>query len=231
MKGTETLAQTLRQTSRQLLKQTLGQTLAQRQNGQRRAAKAALLATAACAAAATSYVAGAESSPVIRAPIATPATPAAAAVPVAAAGCVWPVADSVEALLQAETEIALRTRRGSPLSASRLSGPAQESTLASASLSPSPSASASPTAGLEHADRVAVAAIYGVGRALHVDVRINGQLARYHKGQRWPEHAPSGGAGVYALAAVLGECVRLQSAASARVICLDALGSMEAKRN
>ncbi|WP_143277704.1 hypothetical protein [Bordetella genomosp. 10] len=132
------------------------------------------------------------------------------------AGCAWPVADSVEALLQAETEAALRARRGMAADRGRVDvvvpGPA-------------------PARGPAHADRVAVAAIYGVGRRLHVDVRINGQIARYRKDQRWPEHAPGGGAGVYALAAVLGECVHLQGGDGARIACLDAGAAPEARRH
>ncbi|MFC4274752.1 hypothetical protein [Achromobacter aloeverae] len=136
--------------------------------------------------------------------------------PPAADACAWPVAGSVEALLQAETAAALRARLGVGSDRSHMDG------AAGPSLAPSPA---------PHADRVAVAAIYGVGRRLHVDVHINGQVARYRAGRRWPEHAPGGGAGVYALAAVLGECVRLQGGDGARIACLDAKGHREERRN
>ncbi|WP_198952731.1 MULTISPECIES: hypothetical protein [unclassified Achromobacter] len=152
--------------------------------------------------------------------------------PAADAGCAWPVAGSVEALLQAETEVALRARRGDRLG---IGSPPMPGPGSGAGVGPGLGAGRGPGPGpdtrSDQPDRVAVAAIYGVGRRLHVDVRINGQLARYRKGQRWPEHAPSGGAGVYALAAVLGECVRLQSGTHAQVTCLDAPRSLEERRN
>ncbi len=134
------------------------------------------------------------------------------------APCAWPVEQSVEALLQAETEAVLRTRQGLP--------PAQPAGRKAAFRTPDNAVArgALTTAGDAHGDHVAVTAIYGVGRRLHVDVRINGRVARYRPGRRWPEHAPGGGAGVYALAAVLGECVRLQGTAGTRLACLDAAG-------
>lgn len=191
-----------------------------RRCGTRRwASQAALLAAAACAAGS-----------------------ARSDTPAADAGCAWPVAGSVEALLQAETEAALRARRADRFGAGSLaeprpglgpgpgSGPGAGPGFGPGS-GPGPGPGPGAPTRSDQADRLAVAAIYGVGRRLHVDVRINGQMARYRKGQRWPEHAPSGGAGVYALAAVLGECVRLQSGASARVACLDSPRPMEGNRN
>jgi hypothetical protein len=121
----------------------------------------------------------------------------------------------VEALLQAETEAAMQAR------------PSVFNHRTPSPRGPIPHA---PPTGPDTSDHVAVAAIYGVGRRLHVDLRINGQLARYRNGQRWPEHAPKGGDGVYALAAVRGECVRLLGDAAARIACLDADASTDAKR-
>ncbi|ALM83755.1 hypothetical protein [Bordetella sp. N] len=135
------------------------------------------------------------------------------------AGCAWPIAGSVEALLQAETEAVLQARPGvfkHQTSSSR------------GGMRPGPGPETDPGPGKP--DHVAVAAIYGVGRRLHVDVRINGQIARYRNGRRWPEHAPKGGAGIYALAAVQGECVRLRSGAVARVACLDSDATADARR-
>ena len=114
----------------------------------------------------------------------------------------WPDADIVDELLRRETRAALTAqaqRRGSPRGP--LSRPDADTPV-----------EAQP-------DRIDLAAIYGVGKRLDVEVLVNGRRLRYRHGRKWPEEAPDGD-GAYALRAIQGNCITLDSAGGNRRACL-----------
>jgi len=92
-------------------------------------------------------------------------------------------------------------------------------------LATTPQAGDSPVRGRspDAVDRLDVLAIYGVGKALHADVSVNGRLVRYRAGRAMPV---AGGGAVpgesYALVAIDGPCVRLRRAGEPRTACLSA---------
>jgi len=71
-------------------------------------------------------------------------------------------------------------------------------------------------------DRVDVIAIYGVGRALHADVSINGATWRYRQGRHWPLGVAAGQPAEpgYALVGIDLPCVRLRRDGGVRTACL-----------
>jgi hypothetical protein len=68
-------------------------------------------------------------------------------------------------------------------------------------------------------DRIDLAAIYGIGKRLDVELLVNGRRLRYRHGRKWPEEAPDGD-GAYALRAIQGQCVMLDGAGGNRRVCL-----------
>lgn len=114
----------------------------------------------------------------------------------------WPDADIVDELLRRETRAALAAQAQRRGSARRpLSGPESDTP-----------AEAQP-------DRIDLAAIYGVGKRLDVEVLVNGRRLRYRHGRKWPEEAPDGD-GTYALRAIQGNCITLDGAGGNRRACL-----------
>jgi hypothetical protein len=115
----------------------------------------------------------------------------------------WPEAPSVNELMQAELQAALLTQR------QRTPGRARAT-------------AADPVAGIADepaADRVDLAAIYGVGKRLKVELIVNGQARRYEHGKKWSDE----GAGIknaYALVGIDGRCVKLDGAGGIRTVCL-----------
>jgi hypothetical protein len=118
----------------------------------------------------------------------------------------WPDSDIVDELLRRETRAALaaqQQRRGPPRGA-RLSMESDASTAMLPDAQP---------------DRVDLAAIYGIGKRLDVEVLVNGQRLRYRHGSKWPDDAPDGD-GAYALLAIQGNCVTLDRVGANRRACL-----------
>lgn len=104
----------------------------------------------------------------------------------------WPEASTVDELLRRETRAALALQQRRPVLADLPdeSGPHRPS-------------EAQP-------DRIDLAAIYGVGKRLHVEVLFNGQRLRYRHGRKWPDEAPDG-LGAFALRSIEGTCVKLDT--------------------
>ncbi|WP_066634458.1 hypothetical protein [Bordetella sp. H567] len=127
---------------------------------------------------------------------------AGAVPPDAAAAPGWPDADIVDQLLRRETRAALAEhahRRGAPPDP-----PARTESRAAAQAQP---------------DRIDLAAIYGIGKRLDVEVLVNGQRLRYRHGRKWPEESPDG-EGAYALRGIHGSCILLDSPGGNRRACL-----------
>ncbi|ANN71439.1 hypothetical protein [Bordetella bronchialis] len=114
----------------------------------------------------------------------------------------WPDTDLVDELLRRETRAAFaaQARR-------------QAARDAAGATNPPPAQADVPT------DRIDLAAIYGVGKRLDVEVLFNGRRLRYRHGREWPEEAPNG-EGAYALRGIQGSCVVLDGASGNRRICL-----------
>ncbi|WP_459614618.1 hypothetical protein [Bordetella sp. 2513F-2] len=124
----------------------------------------------------------------------------------------WPESDTVLDLLRADARAAAAAQRFQHAPAwlpANVQGPA-----------------AGPAAGMpamQRDEQVELLAIYGVGRALHADVSVNGAIWRYRQGSPWP----LGTAGVeghpgYGLQAIVLPCVRLRKQEALRVACLRA---------
>lgn len=115
----------------------------------------------------------------------------------------WPEAQSVNELMQAELRAALLAQR------QRQPGRAR-------------AAAADPAGGIADepaADRVDLAAIYGVGKRLKVELIVNGQARQYGHGKKWSDE----GAGIkdaYALVGIDGRCVKLDGPGGIRTVCL-----------
>jgi hypothetical protein len=118
----------------------------------------------------------------------------------------WPDTDIVDELLRRETRAAL-------LAQARRRGMAWAMAPGSASRA-DPDAPAEP-----QPDRLDLAAIYGVGKRLDVEVVVNGRRLRYRHGRKWPEESPDG-EGAYALRAIQGHCVLLDRDGGNRRVCL-----------
>jgi len=128
---------------------------------------------------------------------------------------VWAEGDTVRDLLRADAQAA---RAAPPLrqAADWLEAPAGGARRASAG--PADEASA--------ADRIDVVAIYGVGKALHADISVNGRIARYRAGRAAPlTSAPPLAGDSYALQAIEVPCVRLRKAGAPYTACLLHSGS------
>ena len=69
------------------------------------------------------------------------------------------------------------------------------------------------------ADRVDVVAIYGVGKALHADISVNGRVSRYRAGRAAPLASASPGDS-YVLQAIDVPCVRLRKSGEPHTACL-----------
>jgi len=120
----------------------------------------------------------------------------------------WAEGDTVRDLLRADAQ------------AARAARPLQR---AADWLGRAPQAEVSATPGHlpDAADRIDVMAIYGVGKALHADISVNGRLARYRAGRERPVAGGHPGAGdPYALVAIDGPCVRLRKAGQPHTACL-----------
>lgn len=141
---------------------------------------------------------------------AAPGSPATAAMPAAQAQPAWPESDTVLDLLRADARAAAAQRLGRAQDWLPPSSPAQGPARASV---PGPSG--------RDADSVDVLAIYGVGRALHADVSVNGAVWRYRQGRHWPLGvAGQNGEPRYALIAIDLPCVRLRRQDDVRTVCL-----------
>lgn len=74
-------------------------------------------------------------------------------------------------------------------------------------------------------DQLEVLAIYGVGRSLHADIVINGELWRYRQGRHWPLGiADAMGEPRYSLVSIEQPCVRLRWQEALRTACLHSKG-------
>ena len=135
-----------------------------------------------------------------------PATPAATRVMPDAAD--WAEGDTVRDLLRADAQVA---RAMSPLQQAADWLPTAMHARGAPSHVRTPDA-------MDHID---VQAIYGVGKALHADISVNGRLARYRAGRAMPleSSGPPGGE-PYALLGIDAPCVRLRKAGEPHTACL-----------
>lgn len=134
----------------------------------------------------------------------------------------WPDAGAVEELLRRETRAALAMqRRRERMNEIRLdaSAPNGARTAGVAEPAGERKAASGDADGDGPASRIDLAAIYGVGKRLHVEILHNGRRLRYRHGKKWPDEAPDG-AGAYALRAIEGSCVRLDRTGDQRRVCL-----------
>ncbi|MBV7482367.1 hypothetical protein KW845_05365 [Bordetella sp. BOR01] len=69
-------------------------------------------------------------------------------------------------------------------------------------------------------DRIDVMAIYGVGKALHADISVNGRVSRYRAGHAMPLLGSPLAGESYALLAIEAPCVRLRKAGERYTTCL-----------
>jgi len=130
----------------------------------------------------------------------------------------WPESDTVLDLLRADARAALAGKRmeraqdwlatpGTVMSAPRMS----------------PGTHAGQAGNVR--DQLEVLAIYGVGRSLHADIMINGELWRYRQGRHWPLGiADAAGEPRYSLVSIEQPCVRLRWQESLRTACLHSKG-------
>ncbi|WP_242697265.1 hypothetical protein [Bordetella petrii] len=133
----------------------------------------------------------------------------------AAPEAVWAEGDTVRDLLRADAQAA----RAAP-------PPRQAADWLEAPAGGAPRASAGPADEASAADRIDVMAIYGVGKALHADISVNGRVARYRAGRAAPlASAPLAGDS-YALQAIEVPCVRLRKAGAPYTACLLQSGSV-----
>jgi hypothetical protein len=112
---------------------------------------------------------------------------------------VWPETDTVKDLLQAETQAALAQQR--------------QHTHANHDLSETK------ILRKREGDHLELAAIYGIGQSLNVEILINGQRCLYRHGYKWPDEMPDG-VGAYSLRSINGRCVMLDSTTGTRRVCL-----------
>lgn len=128
----------------------------------------------------------------------------------------WPDTETVHELLRMETQeaLALQRQRLRPRLSTNLAGLPLTAELRAGAPS----------------DRVDLAAIYGVGKRLSVEVLVNGHRKRYRHGSKWPDGAPRGGGGAYALLDIEGSCVRLDRASEPRTVCLGSTGGRADKK-
>jgi len=144
--------------------------------------------------------------------------------PLDAAPAPWPEADTVQALLRAETEraiIAARRRAAMMADASQAAVPPlamPTGVLPSGRPGQYDQEGGAPTSA-EINDHLQLAAIYGVGQRLHVEILVNGRRTLYRAGHRIPVERDLAGQ-PYTLAAIAGGCVRLQAPGRERSACL-----------
>jgi len=117
----------------------------------------------------------------------------------------WAEAPTVRQLLQMDAAAALANRRAL-LVPSRQERPAGAEPLSGT--------------GAPSADRVRVAAIYGVGAGLRAEVLVNDALRIYRSGRQAAEGRQSTADG-YDLIAITGACVSLRKRGQPLVACLD----------
>lgn len=140
------------------------------------------------------FVAGCAARAQADAPVAAPPGPSPAPE--------WADADIVDELLRRETRAALAAQ-------AQRRGARRDPAIRTESDMP---AQAQP-------DRIDLAAIYGIGKRLDVEVLLNGRRLRYRHGRKWPEEAPDGD-GAYALRGIQGNCIVLDGAGGNRRVCL-----------
>lgn len=117
----------------------------------------------------------------------------------------WAEGDTVRELLRVDAEAA-RGQRGLRQAADWI-GP------------PSPAAHAGTSSRMP--DRIDVQAIYGLGKALHADVLINGRLASFRSGRATPiQHGAAASDEPYSLLGIDVPCVRLRKAGEPHTACL-----------
>jgi len=138
------------------------------------------------------------------------ATESAEAEPAVAAQA-WAEGDTVRELLRADAQAARATPP--PRQAADWLGPrAGGAPRASGGPADAPHGSGA-------ADRVDVVAIYGVGKALHADISVNGRVSRYRAGRAAPLASASPGDS-YVLQAIDVPCVRLRKSGEPHTACL-----------
>ena len=148
--------------------------------------------------------------------------------PLAATGAPpWSEADTVQALLRAETERAIMAaRRQAAMMAQASAGAVPPLAMPTSALPPGRFGSydqeSRARGSAQTDDHLQLAAIYGVGRRLHVEILVNGRRTLYRAGHRLPLERDLAGE-PYTLAAIAGACVRLQAAGRARSACLGQL--------
>jgi hypothetical protein len=121
--------------------------------------------------------------------------------PAAAPDAHWPEAETVNDLMQAEMRAAIMLQR------QRAAGRAL-------------SVGGNSDTREKNPDRLDLAAIYGIGSHLHVEVVVNGRSRQYRYGKKWPDGG-SEGEDAYALVAIDGTCVKLGGANGNRTVCMD----------
>lgn len=130
-----------------------------------------------------------------------PAASLPASGPIEAALGPWPETDTVKELLRRDAAAALVNRRYQQ---------------AADWLPQTPRA---PVARPAHAaEQISLSAIYGVGRALWADIRLDGRQGRYRVGQTLPTEPQQA---AYVLVAIEGRCVRLRKSGASAIACLD----------
>jgi hypothetical protein len=131
----------------------------------------------------------------------------------------WPESDTVLDLLRADARAALAGKRLER---------AQDwlATMPGAAMPAPPMPSGAHAGQTGNArDQLEVLAIYGVGRSLHADIMINGELWRYRQGRHWPQGvADATGEPRYSLVSIEQPCVRLRMQESTRTACLHGNG-------
>jgi hypothetical protein len=113
----------------------------------------------------------------------------------------WPEAETVNDLMQAEMRAAMMLQKQRAGARALMAG-------------------ANSDAHEDSRDRLDLAAIYGIGDRLHVEVVVNGKPRQYRHGKKWPDGGAEG-EDAYALVAIDGTCVKLGGANGTRTACMD----------
>jgi hypothetical protein len=135
----------------------------------------------------------------------------------ASAGCsppvqadaAWPDKDSVEHILRLETAAVLQAMQGGP---GRLGMPIAGAPTQASGV-PGPQTD-------KQDDRISLAAVYGVGKRLQVELLVNGRRQRYQSNRRLPEGVQTRQQQAYRLVAIEGRCVKVDKGEGTRRVCL-----------
>ncbi|HYG42759.1 MAG TPA: hypothetical protein VEA17_07555 [Bordetella sp.] len=130
----------------------------------------------------------------------------------------WAEGDTVRELLRADAQAA-RAAQPPRLAADWLA-PATGTAH-----TPGASTGNPPDGGPGSTDRIDVVAIYGVGKALHADISVNGHLSRYRAGHAKPMASHPSIGESYALLDIQVPCVRLRKSGEPYITCLLDAGS------